>query len=171
MRVQVANLMPCRAEPIRVEKEAKASPPGAVAALLALGLLFNAAPESAFGSEPLVIYNDYGGFLHERLSQLEDLRRSGQRVEIRGKHCYSTCTLFLALPNACVSPNTQFGFHGPSRSGVRLQPSVFEKYSRLIAGHYPRKLRNWYLRKGRTRIDGLYKLAGHRIVRMGAKSC
>lgn len=171
LRVQNADLMTYAPEGIRPASGPSVGTQGLVALLLVFGLFFNSLPNRASGSETLVIYNDYGGLLHKRLSQLEVLRRSGQRVEIRGQHCYSTCTLFLALPNACISPETLFGFHGPSRSGARLQPSVFEKYSRLIANHYPRKLRNWYLRKGRTRIDGLYKMAGHRLVRMGAKSC
>lgn len=148
---------------------------GLRAAVLILIVLFGfVAPASkarASANSPLVIQDDFGGFLLARLAELKELRDSGRRVEIRGEVCYSTCTLFLSLPNTCISPDTQFGFHGPSKSGRRLSPGNFDHYSRVIAGHYPKRLSNWYMRKGRNRIDGVYKMSGARIIRMGIQSC
>jgi hypothetical protein len=37
-------------------------------------------------------------------------RRSGELFRITG-HCQSACTMFLALPNACVEPSARLLFH------------------------------------------------------------
>ena len=120
---------------------------------------------------PLVVQNDRGGDLRERLDQLHQLRRSGRPVEIRGRVCFSTCTLFIGLPQTCISPRTTFGFHGPSSFGRPLSPEVFERASGVIADHYPSKLRRWYLETGRYRIRTLYRIPGTRLVEMGVRAC
>ncbi len=118
-----------------------------------------------------VVGNDRGGYLHDRLIELGNLQRTGTPVQIRGRICYSTCTMFLGLPNACVDPNTTFGFHGPSQSGRRLSPQKFEYFSQVMANHYPAPLRSWFMREGRHRISGVYKMKGTDLIRMGVKSC
>lgn len=146
----------------------------AAAVLAVAGVLSVASPGTARPlptDPPLIVGNDYGGSVRDRLIELRDLRATGQRVEIRGRHCYSTCTMLLSLPNACISPRTRFGFHGPSRSGRHLSPEDFEFFSQLIARHYPQKLQDWYLQTGRNRIQGLYKLSGRTLIKLGAKAC
>lgn len=118
-----------------------------------------------------VVGNDRGGYLHDRLIELGNLQRNGTRVQIRGNICYSTCTMFLGLSGTCVNPNTTFGFHGPSKSGRRLAPQKFEYFSQVMANHYPTQLRDWFMREGRHRISGVYKLKGSELIRMGVKSC
>lgn len=143
----------------------------AATAALTLSLGVFSSPAKAAASQPYVVGNDRGGFVRDRLIELRNLRASGRRVEIRGNICYSTCTMLLGLPNTCISPNTKFGFHGPSKSGQRLSPAKFDFYSRVIAEHYPQKLNAWYMETGRNRINGVYKIRGSELIRMGVKAC
>ncbi|MEP2718486.1 hypothetical protein [Pseudophaeobacter sp.] len=118
-----------------------------------------------------VVGNDRGGYLHDRLIELGNLQRNGTRVQIRGRVCYSTCTMFLGLAGTCVDPNTTFGFHGPSKSGRRLSPQKFDYFSQVMANYYPPQLRDWFMREGRHRIAGVYKMKGTELIRMGVRSC
>ncbi|MES0828491.1 hypothetical protein [Ruegeria sp. SCP11] len=118
-----------------------------------------------------VVGSDRGGYLHDRLAELENLKRNGIQVEIRGRVCFSTCTMFLGLPGTCVDPDTIFGFHGPSRSGRRLADEDFEFFSRVMADYYPEPLKSWFMNKARNRINGVYKVKGSEIIRMGVPAC
>ncbi|MCG7522705.1 hypothetical protein [Ruegeria sp. Ofav3-42] len=121
--------------------------------------------------QSFVVGSDRGGFLHDRLIELDNLQRNGVQVEIRGRVCYSTCTMFLGLPGTCVDPDTVFGFHGPSRSGRRLAPKDFDYFSQVMAAYYPEPLRKWFMDKGRNRINGVHKIKGAEIIRMGIPAC
>ena len=118
-----------------------------------------------------VVRSDRGGYLHDRLIELENLRRNGVQVQIRGRVCYSTCTMFLGLPDTCVMPDTTFGFHGPSRSGRKLDQEDFDYFSAVMAEYYPEPLKSWFMETGRTRIRGLFKIKGHELIRMGVPAC
>ena len=146
-----------------------------VALAASAGLLPAAPPAWAAGkqhfAQPYVVRNDRGGLVRDRLRELHDLRASGRPVEIRGRICFSTCTMLLGLPQTCIDPETVFGFHGPSRRGRALPPEEFEYYSQVIAQYYPKPLRNWYIEEGRTRIRGIFRIRGREIIRMGLKSC
>ncbi len=137
----------------------------------ALLMLVVASPLSAGAQGPFVVGNDRGGYLHDRLIELENLQRNGIAVEIRGRVCFSTCTLFLGLPETCVDPDTTFGFHGPSRNGRRLSPEDFEYFSRVMADFYPEPLKSWFMSKGRNRITGVYKIRGAKLIQMGVPAC
>lgn len=126
---------------------------------------------NAPASRAYIVGNDRGGFIRDRLIELRDLRASGRNVEIRGKICYSTCTMLLGLPKTCISPDTTFGFHGPTKSGKRLAPDRFEYFSRVISQYYPAPLQSWYMSTGRTRLRGMYRIKGAEIVRMGIRAC
>lgn len=117
------------------------------------------------------ITNDRGGLLRDRLIELQLLRQTGQNVRITGNICYSTCTMFLGLPQTCVSPQTTFGFHGPSSYGRPLTAEVFEQASRIMAAHYPQVLKDWYMETGRHEIADVYRFKGEDIVRMGIPAC
>lgn len=122
---------------------------------------------------PLVIRGDPGGLLEERLTRIRRLQASGQRVELRSGECLSACTLYLGLSNLCVSPGVVFGFHGPSSvlRGLALPPDLFEKYSRLMAAHYPPPLRRWFLRVGRQRTLGFHRIDGGTLIGLGVPAC
>ena len=141
------------------------------AAAVTMALFSTTSSATAAGQAPYVVGSDRGGFVRDRLIELRELRSSGRRVEIRGRVCYSTCTMLLGLPNTCISPRTTFGFHGPSKSGQRLSAEKFDHYSRIIASTYPQKLNSWYMQTGRMRIDGVYKIRGSELIRMGVRAC
>lgn len=122
-------------------------------------------------STPHVVRNDRGGLLRQRLFEIGRLRQSGTPVEIRGNICYSTCTLYLGLPNTCISPGTTFGFHGPSSYGAALDPKTFNRASEIIASYYPPALKRWYLETGRYKIRTITRIKGARIIEMGIRAC
>ena len=128
-------------------------------------------PVRAQTSEFLVVGNDRGGCLHDRLVELENLERNGVQVQIQGRVCFSTCTMFLGLSGTCVDPDTIFGFHGPSRGGRPLPQEDFDYFSQVMAGYYPEPLKSWFMDKGRNRIMGLYRIKGSEIIQMGVPAC
>ena len=118
----------------------------------------------------VVIGNDKGGNVAERLRRIQRLQAEGAEVQIRGEYCLSACTLYLGLENVCVLPETVFGFHGPSSRlyGVALRPASFERWSRRMADLYPKPLRSWFLNVARKRITGFEMLSGREIIALGA---
>ena len=122
-------------------------------------------------SAALVIGDDRGGFVRARLSKIDRLRSRGQRVEIRGRLCLSSCTMYLGLENVCVDPNTTFGFHGPGMAIGQLTQEQFEYVSSVIAAHYPPQIKEWYMREGRMRTRGFYRMKGAELIRLGVAEC
>jgi len=139
-----------------------------IAAIACLALTPSAtiAQESS-SSRMYEVRNDRGGTLRARLFEIQNLRQSGQPVRISGSVCQSTCTMFLGLPQTCISPQTEFGFHGPSSFGIPLSPEVFEQASRIIADHYPDAIKQWYMTKARHSIWGLHRIPGSQIIDWG----
>ncbi|WP_170566468.1 hypothetical protein [Ruegeria atlantica] len=143
----------------------------AVAAFAGLLTAATSAYSWAFADGLMVVGSDRGGYLHDRLIEIENLQKNGIQVEIRGRVCFSTCTMFLGLPGTCVDPDTTFGFHGPSRSGRRLAPADFDHFSQVMAAYYPEPLKTWFMEKGRNRINGVYRVKGIEIIRLGIPAC
>ena len=138
--------------------------------LASICALLLASSQPAFPAEEagVVLWgNDRGGLLSDRLEELEILRSSKLRIEIRGRVCFSTCTMLLGLPNVCVDPETIFGFHGPSQNGTPLQPVEFEKFSRVMAEAYPVPISTWFMATARHRIHGAHKISGYQLVDLG----
>ncbi|MDC0660368.1 hypothetical protein N6L27_20375 [Leisingera sp. SS27] len=160
--------MPAFAPLSRARSAFRPAARAAAACGLALMLL---QPSAAAARQTYVVGSDRGGYLHDRLIELSNLQKHGVRVEIRGKVCYSTCTMFLGLPGACVDPATTFGFHGPSRGGRRLTQEKFDYFSRVMAQYYPAPLQSWFMAEGRNRISGVHKIKGSEIIRMGVPAC
>lgn len=136
---------------------------------LAICLVLNAPPlkaaqRPAHPDRAVVVRNDPGGVLPARIASVASIRSSGQRVELRGRYCLSACTLYLGLPNACVSPQTRFGFHGPSMYGRPLKSKDFERWSKVMASHYPEPLRSWFMEKARYQVTGYVNLRGEDLI-------
>ena len=130
---------------------------------ICLGLLVPASlPVHAAGSRTIVVLNDRGGSVIERARLIQQYQAAGTRLEIRGNFCLSACTMYLGLSNACVASNTVFGFHGPSSRmyGIGLRPEVFDRWSRIMADHYPEPLKSWFLQTGRHRTVGFHLYSG-----------
>ena len=121
----------------------------------------------------LVIYNDSGGELETRLDILEQLKSTGQRVEIHPGYCRSACTLYLGLDTTCTFHNVRFGFHGPSSNtlGVGLLPTEFERWSLIMASYYPASIREWFMTTGRNITNGYFEVTGTEMILYGVPEC
>lgn len=118
-----------------------------------------------------VIQNDRGGYIGARAIEIAEINRRSARIELRGRICYSSCTMYLGAENLCVSPETTFGFHGPSQQGAPLAPRQFEHWSDVMARHYKAPLRDWFMREARHRITGYYRVTGATLIAMGYPAC
>lgn len=136
---------------------------------LTLGLMIFATDAAA--QQSLIVGNDRGGLVGKRAQEINQLRQIGQRVEIRGNICYSSCTMYLGASNVCISPNTTFGFHGPSRSGTPLPADQFERWSRLMASFYNAPLQQWFMQQGRYAISDVYRMSGRQLIQLGYQTC
>lgn len=125
--------------------------------VLALGIL---------AQGPLVITNDPGGVVAYRAVRVAAL--GDREVRIEGR-CASACTMFLAAPNVCVTPDARLSFHGPSHFGIPLPRADFDYWSRVIANHYPESLSVWFMSVGRF---GEYSIDGAGVIANGwARAC
>jgi len=138
-------------------------------ALAAAGLT---APDPVQAQSVIIVRNDLGGSVENRLREIAQLQSAGTRVEIRGQ-CTSACTMFLGLPNACVTLSSRLGFHGPQSQyyGISLPPDDFEYWSRVMADHYPGTIRDWFMAEARQTTMGLITISGSDAIRMGARAC
>lgn len=119
------------------------------------------------------VRNDSGGVLDERVTEIAHLRATGEQVRIGG-YCNSACTMYLGLPNACVSPRAVFGFHGPMSQfyGMPLLADEFEHWSRVMASHYPEPIRTWYMQEARYALTDTRDVTGRTLIKLGAaKAC
>lgn len=138
---------------------------------LALTVATEAAAQSQSDTGSLVIGNDRGGSIRDRLIRIRDLRMTGQAVRIEGDICYSSCTLLIGLPQTCVAPGTTFGFHGPSYSGRPMSNADFEHTSQVMASYYPPSIRSWFLQEARYDIRSVQRVSGAELIRHGVKAC
>ncbi|MCE6959579.1 hypothetical protein LAZ40_10980 [Cereibacter sphaeroides] len=130
------------------------------------------ASSSRTDGSAVVIRNDRGGPLIERIAFIDRVRREKLEIRITGRICHSACTLLAFLPEACVDPRTRFGFHGPRIKGQRMDPAAFDRWSTLMARYYPPTIRAWFLSRGRYRQgNDFFVLTGTEMVRHGARPC
>lgn len=136
---------------------------------------------SAPTGEPYVVKWTGGGSLakfEKRFTAMQD-----RPVEIRGKACASSCTMWLSHPNVCIEPQTVFGFHGPSDAVLSLvtsQLTIIPVYHfmplkkrrhavSLMADHYRlngnESLGNWFIDSGAWKLYGwfLKNLSGQEV--------
>ncbi|MGY9047847.1 MAG: hypothetical protein ACKVKF_12505 [Rhodobacterales bacterium] len=130
-----------------------------------------AAQPRGLSDNVLVIGTDRGGLLRARSQFVEELRRNGRRVEIRGELCLSSCTMFLGAADVCVNPRTVFGFHGPSYYGRKLPADQFEYWSQVMSKNFPPHLHSQFMKTWRYRIDGYVSITGVQLINMGYRSC
>lgn len=132
-------------------------------------------PFVAFAGERAVlrIGNDYGGLLVERLAEVDALLDAQTVVEIRGAICNSACTLYLGLPDVCVTPQVRLGFHGPASmvAGIGLLPSEFERLSQEMARRYPPPVASWFLQEARYVTNGVAEITGAALIQAGVRAC
>lgn len=124
----------------------------------------------AFGD--VIIKNDLGGSIEQRMASIDKLRASGEVVKIKGV-CASSCTMLLALKKTCVTPSATLMFHGPSSQfyGVGLSPKEFEKWSNVMASYYPEPIKSYFLNDWRYTTVGVTKVSGKKAIDMGIPKC
>lgn len=142
-----------------------------LAIVLATTLAIGSLSDPAAAQGVTIIGNDRGGLVGERASLVDALRAGGERIEIRGNLCYSACTMYLGAGDVCVSPQTTFGFHGPSRNGTPLPPATFDHWSRVMARYYNEPLRQWFMTEARYTQTSFYRLSGQQIISLGYAQC
>lgn len=118
-----------------------------------------------------IVGNDRGGLIGARAIEIEAINAAAGRVELRGRICHSSCTMYLAVNDLCVSATTTFGFHGPSRNGTALPQSQFDHWSAVMARHYDTSLGNWFMREARHRTNGYYRITGAQLIARGYPAC
>lgn len=118
-----------------------------------------------------IVMNDRGGVVSQRKAEIQKIAAAGGRVEIRGRVCLSSCTMYLGAPDVCVYPTTSFGFHGPSNHGRPLGSKQFEYWSKVIASFYPADLARWYMKTARYIDKGYYNLTGAQLIALGISAC
>lgn len=118
-------------------------------------------------SADVVIENDLGGSLNRYAREFKAYQKSGERVEIAGR-CASACTIYIALPNACIHPEAKLGFHTATAFG--LAPS--EAGNKWVAQFYPAKLKAKFMGEYSKSL-GFTWLRGHEVLAMNprAKAC
>ncbi|MCA0044264.1 hypothetical protein [Celeribacter litoreus] len=147
--------------------------------LVSLSIWTTVATSGAYAARPktqapgatIIVRGDSGGGVRARYNEIQEINRLKQRVEIRSGACLSSCTMYLAVENMCVSPRAVFGFHGPYRLGPKLSETEFEEWSRFIAAHYPLNIRVWYLDKARHSVFSMSRLSGTELIRLGVPKC
>ena len=126
--------------------------PLALATILALSACVAPAHE--------VIRDNPGGDILDFIKEREVMKRSGKQYVIRG-YCGSACTMFLSLPNVCVHPDAQIGFHWP--------PSNAEGWKHFYTVNLPAAMAEWFL-DGHDREPATW-ITGRQAIRLGANAC
>lgn len=125
------------------------------AILLCLALASPALADTA------VVRNDGGGNVADYVRQRERLAKLDS-VRIEGK-CYSACTIFTTLPNACVHPAAAIGFHGTSPRVPILQRWLDNRLGRFYRGD----VRRLYMSAWRhVHGKNLHVISGRELARL-----
>ena len=96
----------------------------------------------------LVIRHDPGGRVLDRMAQADRLLRDGITVAVMGT-CASACTIYLANPRTCTSPQATWTFHPitphpdhPTRAFGKHDP-VLAAVTRSWLSRFPPDLADW----------------------------
>lgn len=83
------------------------------------------------------------------VADFSDRATSGEAFAIVGR-ADSSCTLFLAADDVCVSPNATLHFHRPQLGYIVKRPLEGDDliaWGKYIAAHYPPALADRYMRE------------------------
>ncbi|WP_420003890.1 hypothetical protein [Arenibacterium sp. LLYu02] len=136
-----------------------------------LALTANGA-NAASSQRKIVVQADPGGAVSQRIAEIQAYRKQGVRVQIEGQ-CNSSCTLYLGMPQTCVSRQALLGFHGPMSqfAGIPLPPQQFEEWSQIMASYYPSPVRKWFLKDARYTLNGIKTISGEQLIKLGVPEC
>lgn len=138
--------------------------------LIAIFLSLISIPSYAFD----ITTPNYGGEVNFYESRLAKANRTGTPIRIGPTNCDSSCTLYLAARNGCVSPNAVFGFHAPwygSSDGGIVDPRMVEQFAR----HYKPGLRKVFLdhvaKSGHIAPGPMLHITGQELSKFGYRLC
>jgi len=100
---------------------------------LVIALMLLAGPVLA---DSAVVRDDGGGNVSRYIATRARLAAL-DAVRIEGR-CYSSCTIFTTLPNACVMPDARIGFHGTSPRVPFLQRWLDMRLGKYYRGEVAR---------------------------------
>lgn len=95
---------------------------------------------SPSAARTIVVNYDHGGVFVDYLARAQQMRRDGDRVEIRNE-CDSSCTVYLGVPGTCVWKTAVFGFHRPRGSRYAESAAVNAAWTEWLWRQYPPVLR------------------------------
>ncbi|MEJ6403690.1 hypothetical protein [Yoonia sp. 2307UL14-13] len=143
----------------------------AVVRSMLVAIILGVGPACADHPLTKVVRDDRGGYIGARAIEIAELNARSIRVELRGRVCLSSCTMYLGATRLCIDPRTSFGFHGPSRNGRPLPPEQFAHWSDIMARHYRPPLRTWFLDDARHQLRGYKRISGAQLVALGYPAC
>ncbi len=121
-----------------------------------------------------VVNDDHGGRVEPYAARVAAADARGEPVRFGNVECDSSCTLLLAARNACVSPNTVFGFHAPWY-GEPTHGVVDPRMTAMFARHYKPALRRLFLEHvratGGAAPGPLLRLSGAQLAGLGYRVC
>jgi hypothetical protein len=95
---------------------------------------------------------------------------TGELFRIEG-HCQSSCTMFLAIRNACVDPNAKLLFHAALSVSER-DHAPYPERNRHMASHYNSSLRGFVLAHHYMDSFAFHPISGRDIIRkFGYRQC
>ncbi len=133
-------------------------------------LVLLTAPANAFD----VMSPDYGGRVEQYEARLARARARGEPIRIGPTECNSSCTLYLANPQSCVSEGAVFGFHAPWFGGPE-GGVVDPRMTAVFAAHYKPGLRQAFMahvrRHGNQAPAPMMRITGRQLAAYGYRLC
>lgn len=110
---------------------------------------------------------DEGGLINPRGQEGHDLIERGEKVRILGI-CLSACTMYLAVPDVCVSRHATLMFHGPFSVDGPISDEQYRAGVTWMADYYPPFVADWFQMIGH---DGMHWMTGQVLIDLGVKDC
>ena len=101
---------------------------------------------------------------------IDQYNRSGEAFRIEGR-CQSSCTMLLAIKNACVDPNATLLFHAALFPNERGQKPPPERQARMLSSYKP-KLRTYLVSNGYVESFEFHAMSGRELIQnFGYRAC
>lgn len=134
-------------------------------ALLVVAIVIGCAPPIP---SHLVVTNDLGGPVVERAELIDRLAAAGTQVTITGDFCASACLMYLGLPGAVLTPQTDLYLHGLyDPSGAPVEPDVRARVERTYENRLPPDLARYWRAFAANLFDQLIRLNGQDVLSNG----
>jgi hypothetical protein len=113
------------------------------------------------------VFWDRGGLILAREAEINKIIARGDAVKIVGL-CLSSCTMYLSMPNVCVSRGAVLMFHGPYVPNKVLPADQYIFAVNWMAEFYPPPIADWFRMIGH---DGDFWTTGQVLIDLGVTDC